>query len=158
MSKKEDFHPALSTLDVAKFQLLENGFAGVVNGVTLIPAKDARTIEANHLNRMITELLTKSHAEEYIDSGEALNLLVSCKAFVEQYPEDPQVAVLVVYRPAIKDGEANVQPMAKIIDPWEVIEPEFAHTDGAGNVKDETAGTNDNATKPRRSNGDGRDS
>ena len=153
MSKKEDFHPSLSTLDVAKFQLMENGFAGVVNGVTLIPAKDARAIEANHLSRRITELLDEGGT---IDDG--VGLLATCKAFLDQYPEDPQVAVLVVYRPAIKDGEANVQPIARMIDPWEVIEPEFAHTDGAGNVKNETGGSDDNTAKPRRSNGDGRDS
>lgn len=154
MSKKEDFHPALSTLDVAKFQLLENGFAGVVNGVTLIPAKDARCIEANHINRRVTEFLS-NHEGPIDDDGPILELLCACKAFLEQYPEDPQTAVLVVYRPGIKQGEANVQPVARIIDPWEVIEPEFAHTDGAGNVKEPNGGADDNSNNPSRNKGNG---
>lgn len=155
MSKASDFHPSLSTLDVAKFQLLEQGFAGVVNGVTLIPAKCVRTLEANHLNKMITKLLDKSAEEEYIDTGEALSLLVTCKAFLEQYSENPEVAVLVVYRPGIKAGETNVQPVARIISPDEVTEPEFAHTDGARNVKQSNGGAENNSNNPSRSKGNG---
>lgn len=113
MSKTSDFSPKLSTLDIAKFQLLEQGFAGIVNGVTMVPAKDAKTGEP--------------------------------------------VAVLVVYKPSVEEGQFNVQPIARIINPWEVIEPEFEHTDGEGNVKGEAAGTDDNTTNPRRGNGDGTD-
>lgn len=113
MSKREDFHPSLSTLDVAKFQLLELGFAGVTNGVTMVPAKDAETGEP--------------------------------------------VAVLVVFRPSVREGEANVQPIARIIDPWEVIEPEFAHTDGAGNVKEQVGGGNDNPGEAGGNKGNGAD-
>lgn len=157
MSKRENFHPSLSTLDIAKFQLMEMGFAGVTNGVTLIPAKDVRTIEANHLSKMIDELLDKSESEEYIDSGEAINLLVTCKAFLHQYPENPACAVMVVFRPGIKEGEANVQPVAKIIDPWDVTDPEMAHTDGAGNVKEQAGGGNGDPRNQARNKGNGAD-
>ena len=150
MSKKEDFHPSLSTLDVAKFQLLENGFAGVTNGVTMIPAKDTRTIDAHHLLAMINKFIESSE-----DIGDAQTLILTTKAFLEQYPENPSSAVLVVFRPAIKDGEANVQPIARIIDPWEVIEPEFAHTDGAGNVREPNGGVDHNPTNPSRNKGNG---
>jgi len=140
MSRAQDFSPKLSTLDIAKFQLMENGFAGVTNGVTMVPAKDARAIEAHHLLRELNNLVERGFLS---DDGEATNFIITCKAFLEQYPENPQVATLVVFRPSIKEGLANVQPVARIIDPWEVIEPELAHTDGAGNVReDERAGNN----------------
>jgi len=157
MSKKEDFHPSLSTLDVAKFQLLEQGFAGIVNGVTLVPAKDVRTIEANHIRKQIIEFLEKTdEGENILDyTGEVMNLIVTCKVFLEQYSENPEVAVLVVYKPSVKEGVDNVQPIARIIDPWEVIEPEFAHTDGAGNVKEPNGGAENNSNNPSRSKGNG---
>lgn len=157
MSKASEFHPKLSTLDIAKFQLMENGFAGVTNGVTLIPAKCVRTLEANHLSKMITELLDKSEGEGYIDSGEAVDLLVTCKAFLHQYPENPEVAVMVVFRPSVREGEANVQPVARIIAPEEVIEPEFVHTDGAGNVREQTGGSNGSNGATGRNKGNGAD-
>jgi len=159
MSKASDFHPSLSTLDVAKFQLMENGFAGIVNGVTLIPAKDQRTIEANHLNALITTFLDQTHAEKAPTTVEALKLLVTCKAFLEQYPENPACAAVVVFRPSVREGEANVQPVARIIDPWEVVDPECAHTDGAGNVKEQdgeqTGGSDDNSSNPGGNKGNG---
>jgi len=132
------FHPSLSTLDIAKFQLMEQGFVGISNGVTLIPAKDARTIEANHLLREVNHFLENSE-----DIGDAQTLIVGLKAFLEQYPEDPSCSAIVVFKPSVEDGFDNVQPVGRIIDPWEVVEPEFAHTDGAGNVReDERAGNN----------------
>lgn len=158
MSTREDFHPALSTLDIAKFQLMESGFAGIRNGVTLIPAKNARAIEANHLREKLIELLDETADKKYIGiPGEAIKLLVACEVFLKQYPENPACAAVVVFRPGIKEGEANVQPVALIIDPWEVVDPEFAHTDGAGNVKEQDGGADNNSGNPRRSNGDGTD-
>ena len=156
MSKRENFHPSLSTLDIAKFQLMENGFAGVTNGVTLIPAKDVRAIEANHLSKMIDEFLDTVDGKGYIGiPAEAVKLLVTCKAFLHQYPENPACAVMVVFRPGIKEGEANVQPVAKIIDPWDVTDPEMAHTDGAGNVKESNGGADNNSQHGGGSKGNG---
>ena len=154
MSKREDFHPSLSTLDVAKFQLMENGFAGVTNGVTMVPENDLGAIEANHLLGKITDLVDKAGLDDRVT---LLSCLTMCKAFLEQYREDPACAVLVVFRPSVREGEANVQPVAKIIDPWEVIEPEFAHTDGAGNVKEQNGGVDNTSSDARRSKGNGAD-
>jgi hypothetical protein len=36
-----------------------------------------------------------------------------------------------------------------------VIEPEFAHTDGAGNVKEPNGGADDNSNNPSRNKGNG---
>lgn len=155
MSKASDFHPALSTLDVAKFQLMEMGFAGVTNGVTLIPAKSARAIEAHQILPEIEALLDKTADKGYIGiPAELVSLLVKCSVFFKQYPENPACAAIVVYRPSIREGESNVQPVGMIIDPWEVVEPEFAHTDGAGNVKEGESRSDDNPKKLNGSAGD----
>ncbi len=154
MSKASDFHPSLSTLEIAKFQLLEQGFAGVTNGVTLVPARRAPDPDTQALFNGVAELLHRSGEEEYVDTGDALNLLNECYTHLATLLEKKEVAVLVIFRPSVREGEANVQPIARMIDPWEVIEPEFAHTDGAGNVK-EDGGNDNNSTDPRRNNGDG---
>ena len=154
MSRKREFHPKLSTLDIAKFQLMEQGFVGISNGVTLIPAKDAHIIQVNILKGMIAEVLNKKSAP---NPSEMLDLLSACRTFLGQYPEDPSCSAIVVFKPSVEDGVDNVQPVGRIIDPWEVVEPEFAHTDGAGNVReDERAG--DNPTNHSGSKGNGRDS
>ncbi len=149
---KREFHPALSTLDIAKFQLMEQGFVGITNGVTLIPAKCARTINANYLKAQIDIYRSNIVNIEHADT-----LISMLKEFLDQFPEDPSVSAIVVFKPSVEDGIDNVQPVGRIIDPWEVVEPEFAHTDGAGNVReDERAG--DNLAKPSGSKGNGRDS
>jgi len=146
MSKASDFHPKLSTLEIAKFQLLEQGFAGVTNGVTLVPAKDAKVEEAQRLYDWIC------HTEDGCTDPE---LYALCKTYFAEQIAKAEVAVLVVYRPGIEEGTANVQPIARMIDPWEVIEPEFAHTDGAGNVKGEDGGDDNNSIDPSRNRGNG---
>ena len=101
----------LTTEEIAMFQLLEQGFAGVTCGVSVVRAKDAVTKEP--------------------------------------------VAVLVVFRPGIEAGTFNVEPIARLLtDPSEVIEPEFEHTDGEGNVKGDT-GADDNTGNTNRSGGNG---
>lgn len=150
---KREFHPALSTLDIAKFQLMEQGFVGITNGVTLIPAKDARVIEANYLKSEINNYLERITTEE-----DAHTLIIALKAFLDVYPEDPACAAIVVFKPSVRDGFDNVQPVGRIIDPWEVVEPEFAHTDGAGNVKEEDDRTGNNPPKLNGSSGNETDS
>jgi len=132
MSRKREFHPKLDTLDIAKFQLMEQGFVGISNGVTLVPAKDARAIEANHLKGEINNYLERITTEEDADT-----LIIALKTFLEGFPEDPSCAAIVVFKPSVREGFDNVQPVGRIIDPWEVVEPEFAHTDGAGNVRED---------------------
>ena len=150
---KREFHPKLNTLDIAKFQLMEQGFVGIANGVTLVPAKDARILEANILKGMIAGLLNQKRAP---NPSEMMDLLSACRTFLGQYPEDPACAAIVVFKPSVREGFDNVQPVGRIIDPWEVVEPEFAHTDGAGNVK-EDSGTDNNSPDTKRSKGNGRD-
>jgi len=84
----------LTTEEVAMFQLLEKGFAGVTCGVTLVKCKDKVT--------------------------------------------DEDCTVLVVYRPGIETGTFNVEPIAMLInDPSRFSEPDFYHTDGEGNIKED---------------------
>ncbi len=148
MSRKREFHPALSTLDIAKFQLMEQGFVGIANGVTLVPAKDARVIEASYLKGEIDKYLERITTQE-----DAHTLILALKAFLDIYPEDPACAAIVVFKPSVREGFDNVQPVGRIIDPWEVVEPEFAHTDGAGNVREDDR-TGNNPSKLNGSSGD----
>jgi len=105
----------LTTDEISMFQLIEQGFVGVANGVTLVRAEDAKTGEP--------------------------------------------VAVLVVFKPGIEAGSYNVEPVARLLtDPSEVINPQFEHTDGAGNVKEaENARHDDNSPDTSRNKGNGAD-
>lgn len=135
----------LNTMEIALFQMLEQGFAGVVNGITLLRAKNAVAIEAQDISERIGMLENKSSAEEYLDSGEALELLALCKEFLERRFEETDCAVLVAYKPSVEEGVSMVRPVARlIIDPSEVVEPDLQHTDGAGNVKGDSG--NDDQT------------
>ena len=103
----------LTTEEIALFQLIEQGFVGISNGVTLIRAESAKTGEP--------------------------------------------VAVLVAFKPSVEIGSFNVEPVALLLtDPSDIINPQFEHTDGAGNVKeDERVGNN--SAEPRGSKGNGID-
>jgi hypothetical protein len=102
----------LTTEEIALFQLIEQGFVGISNGITIVRAEDAKTGEP--------------------------------------------VAVLVAFKPGIEAGSFQVEPVARLLtDPSEVINPQFEHTDGAGNVKEQAGGDNDNPTKPSRNKGNG---
>lgn len=136
----------LSTEEIAIFQLIEQGFVGISNGVTIVRAEDARCVETNILISRIDEVLEEVGENiKDINNGEALNLILTCKEFLEKHASDPKVAVLVVFKPGIEEGTFAVEPVARLlVDPSEVINPQFEHTDGAGHAK-EDEGTGRNA-------------
>jgi hypothetical protein len=135
----------LNTMEIALFQLLEQGFAGVVNGITLLRAKNAVAIEAQNIQSMIQDLQERSEEEEYTDTGEALEILGICQQFFAERFAETDCAVLVAYKPSVEEGMSIMRPVARLLmDPTEVIEPDLQNTDGAGNVK-EDSGNDDQA-------------
>jgi hypothetical protein len=138
----------LTTEEIAAFQLIEQGFMGITNGVTLIRAKDAKTEKAQRLYDWICL------AQNSCTDPELYELM---KEYLEEQLSQPLVAVLAVFKPGIEAGSYHVEPVARLLaDPSEVIEPVFEHTDGAGNVI-EDSGTDDNSATHSGSKGNGAD-
>jgi len=103
----------ITTEEIALFQLIEQGFVGINNGVTIIRAEDAKTGEP--------------------------------------------VAVLTVFKPGIEEGSFHVEPVARLlVDPSEVINPQFENTDGAGHDR-KNNGADNNSTDSDGSDGDAGD-
>lgn len=54
------------------------------------------------------------------------------------------VAVVTLFKPTIKEGEFAMLPIARLIEPEEVINPVLEHTDGAGSSTEEPTAETDN--------------
>lgn len=125
----------LTTEEIAMFQLLEQGYSGITNGVSLIRAEDANYEEASRLIEII-----KAEQEKGIFPGFYDDLITLLNRIQQR------TAVLVVYKPAIEVGQFNVEPIARLLfDPSEVVNPQFEHTDGEGNEREGEARGDDHS-------------
>lgn len=110
----------LTTKEIAAFQLIEQGFVGITEDLKLC-------------NNCIAHLLG-------IHRQNGVTLIRA-----EDAKTGKPVAVLTVFKPGIEAGTFHVEPIARLLeDPSEVINPQFEHTDGAGNVI-EDSGADDNS-------------
>jgi len=120
----------LTTEELAMFQMIEAGFIGVEHHITLLRAKDSRFAEAEALRIRLDDIFEISEAEGYLDTGDAVDLLIACKNYFKQHGPKESVAVLTLYKHSILEEEFAVQPVARLLtDPSEVREPIMEFTE-----------------------------